>query len=165
MNGSDISTEQSPQVGALTPLIDPHLAAVWGAFLHEGLMLNPSDPQRTFQILDVWGNGCVELINALAEIVPIIWEQIHPHWHRPQGFPGVFEYEVVSALGEQLGSYMLENDGNLPSSEEVEDMAAALIATFFSFKQRDSAVRTVHRIHVLCRLWKQLWWRRTGGAT
>ena len=127
-----MSTEQRPQEGALTPPLNPHLAAVWGAFLHEGLMLNGKCGKRSTAILELWGHGCIELIMACCEFVPLVWKQVQPYWHGPQGFPGVFEYEVLSILGEQLGSYMLNHDGNVPSSSEADQMIAELVVTFFS---------------------------------
>ena len=44
----------------------------------------------------------------------------------------MFEYEVVSILGEQLGNYILKRDGDLPSQAEAERMITALVVTFFS---------------------------------
>ena len=132
MNESNFSTEQRPQAGAPTPPLSPHLAAVWGAFLHEGMMLNSKNGGRASAILELWGQGCVELIMTICDFIPEIWRQVQPYWYGPQGFPGVFEYEVVSILGEQLGGYILKHDGDLPSRTESEQMIAALVVTFFS---------------------------------
>ncbi|AJD48694.1 hypothetical protein S7S_11410 [Isoalcanivorax pacificus W11-5] len=124
--------EQPMQAGAPTPSLSPHLMAVWGAFLHEGLMLNAKNGGRASAILELWGQGCVELIMAVCEFIPDIWKQVQPYWYGPQDFPGVFEYEVVSILGEQLGNYILKRDGDLPSQAEAERMITALVVTFFS---------------------------------
>ncbi len=43
------------------------LSAVWGAFLHEGLMCHPGDPGRTRRILETWDSGCIELIIATCD--------------------------------------------------------------------------------------------------
>ena len=111
------------------PPLSPHLAAIWGAFLHEGVMLNK---ERANLLLEIWGNGCIELISTLCDFIPDIWKQAQPYWYGPQGFPGVFEYEVVSILGEQLGTYLLENDGNLPPQADIQEMITDLVVTFFS---------------------------------
>jgi hypothetical protein len=132
MNESNIAVERRPQASAQTPAINVHLASVWGAFLHEGLMLNGKNAGRSSAILALWGQGCVELIMSVCEFIPTIWQQVQPYWFGQQGFPGVFEYEVVSTLGEQLGSYILEHDGDLPSPADVEQMIAELVVTFFS---------------------------------
>ena len=132
MTQSQISTEPRPQVGAPTPPLSAYLMAVWGAFLHEGLMLNGKNGGRSSAILALWGQGCVELIIAVCGYIPDIWKQVQPYWYGEQGFPGVFEYEVVSILGEQLGTYLLEHNGNLPSTAEAEQMIAEQVVTFFS---------------------------------
>ena len=119
----------APEARRSTPPLSPHLAAIWGAFLHEGLMLNNN---RSSRLLEVWGNGCIELISTLSDFIPAIWKQVQPYWYGPQGFPGVFEYEVVSILGEQLGTYLLENNGNLPPKDEIQQMISELVVTFFS---------------------------------
>jgi hypothetical protein len=129
MNETKQAREPSPQASTPTMPISPHLAAVWGAFLHEGLMLNNN---RSSRLLEVWGNGCIELISTLCDFIPDIWKQVQPYWYGPQGFPGVFEYEVVSILGEQLGTYLLDNDGNLPSNADIQQMITELVVTFFS---------------------------------
>jgi hypothetical protein len=38
------------------------IAAVWGAFLFEGLMVSTLNTGRASEILDRWGNGCIELV-------------------------------------------------------------------------------------------------------
>ena len=115
------------------PPLSPHLAAIWGAFLHEGVMLNK---ERGTRLLEIWGNGCIELISTLSDFIPDIWEQVQPYWYSPQGFPGVFEYEVVSILGEQLGTYLLENNGDLPPNADIQQMITELVVTFFSLGGR-----------------------------
>lgn len=113
------------------PPLHPHLAAVWGAFLHEGMMLSARDSDRPGRILAVWGNGYIELINAACEYLPILWTQVQPYWNQPDRFSGVFEYEVVSALGENLAGHMLANDGGLPAEREFEQIARELVQDFF----------------------------------
>lgn len=132
MTSNRINTGQPSRVGAPLPSIPLHLAAVWGAFLHEGLMLNSRNTERTTKLLDLWGNGCIELIQSVCEYIPILWHQVQPHWDRPQGFPGVFEYEVLSILGEQIAAYILTHDGSLPSDRQFQMMASELVNQFFA---------------------------------
>ena len=40
------------------------IAAVWGAFLYEGMMLSHQNPERGSQILRIWNAGCIELVTA-----------------------------------------------------------------------------------------------------
>ena len=120
---------QSPSSSVPQPPLSPHLAALWGAFLYEGLMLNADRHRR---LLEVWGNGCLELISAVCDFIPDLWKQVQPYWYGPQGFPGVFEYEVVSVLGEQLSTYLLEHDGDFPPPADIQQMITELVVTFFS---------------------------------
>ena len=132
MNTTNEQNEQRPQAGTPLPPIDPHLAAVWGAFLHEGMMLTSNNTERTLKLLNLWGSGCIELIHSVCEYIPILWEQVQPYWDQPQGFPGVFEYEVVSILGEQIATHLLSHEGSLPSDREFTAMAAAQVRQFFA---------------------------------
>jgi hypothetical protein len=115
MNVTTMSTKQPMQAGAPTLPLSPHLMAVWGAFLHEGLMLNSKNGGRASAILELWGQGCVELIMAVCDFIPDIWKQVQPYWYGTQDFPGVFEYEVVSIFGEQLGNYILKHPSMKPA--------------------------------------------------
>lgn len=126
------NSEQHSPANAAPPPLHPHLAAVWGAFLHEGMMLTSKNTERTFRLLDLWGNGSIELINSICEYIPALWEEVQPYWHKPEAFSGVFEYEVVSILGEELATHMLAHEGNLPSDGECRARAAELVGTFFS---------------------------------
>lgn len=132
MTNSPTKTEQPLQAHSPLSPISTHLAAVWGAFLHEGMMLNSADVERTIRLLDLWGNGCIELIQSVCEYIPVIWQYAQPYWDQPETFSGVFEYEVVSILGEQIATYMLSHDGNLPSDREFAAMANELVTQFFT---------------------------------
>lgn len=119
------------KTSTFVPPIHPHLAAVWGAFLHEGMMLSSRDSDRPAQLLAAWGNGYIELIHSVCEYIPILWAQVQPYWDQPDRFTGVFEYEVVSPLGERLAAYMLVNDGSLPPDGEFEQMVKEAVEGFF----------------------------------
>lgn len=111
-----------------------NVAAVWGAFLHEGLMSPAKHDQRTKDILDAWGQGCIELVIAASAHLPEIWQQITAKWNSEDEaceFPGVFEYEVVAPLGKFLGDYLLMSGGNLPDIERVRKKIRQLIGDFF----------------------------------
>ena len=97
----------NPEARLSAPPLSPHLAAIWGAFLHEGVMLNK---ERGTRLLEIWGNGCIELISTLCDFIPDIWKQVQPYWYGPQGFPGVFEYEVVVTFFSQGGSHEIPSD-------------------------------------------------------
>lgn len=110
------------------------LAAVWGGFLYEGLLAHPTAP-RNQQVLDTWGQGCLELVMAACSHLPEIWLQISTTWNNTDSdFPGVFEYEVVSELGDYFSQYLLANDGNLPDALLVKHRISLLIENFFLVK-------------------------------
>jgi hypothetical protein len=107
------------------------LAAVWGAFLYEGLLVHAPDQQRMRAILDAWHEGCIELVIAACAHLPEVWEQISSTWNETDAdFPGVFEYEVISPLGEWMGDYLLTHDGHLPDTNAVRQKIGELIRTF-----------------------------------
>ena len=143
MTSNRINTGHPSRVGAPLPSISPLLAAVWGAFLHEGLMLNSRNTERTIKLLDLWGNGCIELVQSVCEYIPILWHQVQPHWDQPQGLPGVFEYEVVSILGEQIAAYMLTHDGILPNDRQFQMMASELVTKFLAQGEPSAAEEAV----------------------
>lgn len=107
------------------------LAAVWGAFLYEGLLAHAPDQQRMRAILDAWHEGCIELVIAANTHLPEVWEQISSTWNETDAdFPGVFEYEVISPLGEWMGDYLLAHDGHLPDTDTVRQKIGELIRAF-----------------------------------
>ena len=124
--------QQSVSVEAKGIPLPAMLAAVWGAFLYEGLMAHHPDHQRTRAILDHWNEGCIELVIAVCAYLPEVWEQISTTWNNSdEDLPGVFEYEVVSPLGEWLGEYLLSHDGHLPDPDAVRAQIHDLIQAFF----------------------------------
>ena len=118
----------TPVAGQALPV---NVAAVWGGFLYEGLLAPARDQERVTQILDRWGCGCLELVMAVCEYLPGLWTQIADVWNRHDlDFPGVFEYEVVSAFGAWLGDWLLEHDGRMPTSDQAAEAITRLIARF-----------------------------------
>lgn len=108
------------------------VASVWGGFLFEGLMAVGTDKQRTNKVLEMWSQGCIELVIATTLFLPEVWRQVCAKWEESDAeFPGVFEYEVVSPLGAYLGDYLLAHDGKLPDAEAMKLKIAEVIATFF----------------------------------
>lgn len=107
------------------------LAAVWGAFLYEGLLAHAPEPHRTRAILDTWHEGCIELVIAVCAFLPDVWEQISATWNETEtDLPGVFEYEVISPFGEWLGDYLLTHEGQLPAPDTVRQKLRELIQAF-----------------------------------
>lgn len=113
------------------------VAAVWGAFLYEGLLSHLPEPKRMNAILDSWGQGCIELVIVGCLHLPEVWRQISQTWEAyDTDMPGVFEYEVVSPLGTYLADYLLSHDGQLPGKEAVAVEVTRLIQAFFSCPEK-----------------------------
>lgn len=117
------------QPGGQSPL-PVELAAVWGAFLLEGLLIHPPLPGRIHSIIDRWPSGFIELVTEVCGCLQWVWEEVREYWHHPEMFDGVFEYEVVSVLGQNIGDHIL-SQGCLPSTEHIQDLIAELVEVFF----------------------------------
>lgn len=115
------------------PVLTLNLATLWGAFLHEGMM----DDNRQHEVLNCWTSGCIELIQAVCNYVPIMWQEASAYYGQPRDFPGVFEYEVVSAFGGYLGDYLLAHDGTLPSLPAARLLFKGLVVQFFQLDTAD----------------------------
>ena len=120
--------------------IPANVAAIWGAFLYEGMLACTHNKGRERDVLAKWAKGCDELIAAACAFLPELWRQIEPRWYEAQ-FPGVFEYEVVSPLGVALGDYILISDvGNLPTKENVQEFIQDLIQDFFRAENKSAVL-------------------------
>ena len=128
---NNATTKQAIDQPERIPELPREQAALWGAFLHEGLMVSEFDGRRPARVLEVWGDGCRELLQAVCCYVPVLHAQVCAAPARPTGYPGVFEYEVVSGLGRRLGDYLLTHAGRLPEAAAVEAMARELVLAFF----------------------------------
>ncbi len=105
-------------------------AALWGAFLHEGLMLSVREPARPVQVLDAWGQGCIELLTEACSCLDTVWRyrRAYPA-HR--SLPGVFEYEVIAEIGRTLGDHVLAH-GMLPDDASQQALIREQVEAFFA---------------------------------
>ena len=115
--------------------IPANVAAIWGAFLYEGMLACSKNMGREAEILKRWNQGCVELMAGACAFLPEVWRQIEPRWYEAQ-HPGVFEYEVISPLGVIIGDYILLNKGSLPTRDFVQEFVRDLIEDFFRGEHR-----------------------------
>ena len=130
------SDSMETQQAKLTEVLPASIAAVWGAFLYEGMMLSHQNPERGSQILRIWNAGCIELVTAACEYLDKVWEYSRERWHHPELFGGAFEYEVIAPLGSLLGYYVMFNDGNLPPESVSNGMIEDLVDNFFIHSSR-----------------------------
>ena len=116
-----------------------NVAAIWGAFLYEGMMTSHQNPERADHVLRMWNAGCLELITATCAYLNKVWACSYPRWHQAEQFDGVFEYEVISTLGSLLGYYVMLNDGTLPPESISNGMIEDLVDGFFRQKKQAGA--------------------------
>lgn len=107
------------------------VAAVWGAFLYEGLFAPRTNQRRSEDILKRWKSGSVALINASYIYLDKIWSYSRERWPKNKSPTGVFEHEVISAFGELLGYHLILHNGQLPPEDEAYLVIQELVDTFF----------------------------------
>lgn len=130
IHNKPISTKPIITVRRRTATMPANVAAIWGAFLYEGLLVCTKDPARGSEILRCWILGRDELIAEVCAYLPELWKQMEPRWYE-RDFPSVFESSVVVSLGVSLGDYLLLNHGELPSRELFREWASDFINDFF----------------------------------
>ena len=126
--------------------IPANVAAIWGAFLYEGVWVCAKNTTRETEVLRHWNQGRVDLMAAVCAYLPEVWRQIEPRRYEAQ-FPGVFEYEVIAPLGTILGDYLLLNQGSLPPWDFVQTFVRDLIDDFFHSEQHAHTHRHTHIDH------------------
>ena len=120
------------------------VAAIWGAFLHEGMMTSHQNPERADNVLRMWNAGCIELITEACNYLDKVWEYSRERWYQAELFQGVFEYEVISPLGSLLGYYVMLNDGRLPPDSISNGMIEDLVDNFFIHGNRALRLANLH---------------------
>lgn len=108
-------------------------AAVYGAFMMEGVrdFCHTLNGVRGYtDLLEKWGGGCIELIIELTSYTEYIDECVQTYIEEECGFPGVFEYEVVSPFGIWFAKYVMEH-GYAPLRSEAMAEIVGLVHAFF----------------------------------
>lgn len=84
-------------------------------------------------LLSVWGRGDWELQAELAQYAPQVVQLETELWALlDSGFPGVWHYEVVEALGWAIADWIVCHDGEAPSRAWVVTTLVQLAGQFFS---------------------------------
>lgn len=118
---------------------EQHQAAITAAFLMEGL--HDAGYERVIKAYRNRG-GAIELVSAVMEWVPAIDALCAAAEIIVQEYPGVFEYEVTSTLGQWLGTCIIET-GDLPPRDRVMHELAGLVFEFFMAEKGSNAA--LHR--------------------
>lgn len=112
--------------------LPPDTAAIWGAFLYEGLMMAEHKLGEEDTLINYWKSGYLELITEACNSLPLVWEQACQQKDFLNDHPGIFEYEVISELGVYMGGYLASHEGVLPPDDEVKAAITHLVLSFFS---------------------------------
>ena len=121
-------------------MITPHDTAVVGGFFIEGLFVVRGETSRQGFVLDIWNQGCYELVYEVTRYAEYCYELAEAGGKATGGeFPGVYDYEVSSEFGEWFGGYIVGHD-QLPSSETCRIKLLNLAREFFVKAGTDQGV-------------------------
>lgn len=120
----------SNEAAASTAPLRSDIAAVWGAFLMEGLLDTLSRHAKDGEPIHSDQRAYAELVSASCTWLPCLWERIEPWWESPVfDSPGAFESEVVSELGSVFAEhYALYRC--MPHADNVQRIITELISSF-----------------------------------
>ena len=83
-------------------------------------------------LIETWGQGCIELVEALVSYVPLATKLCDAGALANDGeYPGVFDYEVSSPFGKWFGEQILET-GDEPSRINAQTWLVVNIQAFFT---------------------------------
>ena len=108
---------------------------ITAAFFMEGLhdARPASNVKQNYDVLiETWGQGCIELVDALVSYVPFTSHLCEAAAIACDGnYPGVFDYEVSSSFGKWFGEHILET-GEEPSKVNAQTWLISEVGAFFT---------------------------------
>jgi hypothetical protein len=117
-------------------VLAPHVALTWGAFFLDGMLETVDHPNsRRLQVLEAWPHGFDQLIQHNTAVLMALAEQMQPFWsHQLMQLqrPSVFEYLVVSALGDFVGRHLMEHHGQYPEPAVYAAQITMYLKLFFA---------------------------------
>jgi hypothetical protein len=75
-------------------LLPADTAAIWGAFLYEGLMMTEHTLGEEKTLMDFWKEGYLELVTEACQSLDLVWFQLKDRLKQIEEVPGVFEYAI-----------------------------------------------------------------------
>jgi hypothetical protein len=123
---------------------------ITAGFFMEGLHDARADDtvQASYDVLlETWGKGCIELVDALVSYVPFTNQLCEAAAIASDGnYPGVFNYEVSSYFGTWFGEYIIEHGGDEPPKIEAYAWLVKEIGIFFTQGMTDEQAEDVRKV-------------------
>ena len=111
-----------------------HASSLWAGMVF---------PNREEAILEAWGQGCLELHYAMADIAISDAELRDTLYDSlSNGFPGVYMYEVTEELGAFVGRHICAH-GDLPPAALLQAEQRRLCLELFTYGAPEDRARVV----------------------
>jgi hypothetical protein len=137
---SSLAVSQSIIPGAPTPERDPHMIAMYSAFVMEGMHDKDYDA-----VLTAWDGGCVELVCEVMAFVPYLVDGINAvavQCGDDLEYPGVPEYEIAAPFGLAIAQVVTAT-GSLPTPDACRAMLDDAIIEFFARHQTNERIAQI----------------------
>ena len=144
---SSLAISQRLIPGTPTPQRDPHMIAMYSAFIMEGMHDKDYDA-----VLTAWNGGCVELVWEVMGFVPYLVGAINAVASAcgdDLEYPGVLEYEVAAPFGLWLAQTVTAT-GSMPAPDACRAWFNDAIVDFFAKHQdaqRTAQIRAAVSAH------------------
>lgn len=129
---SSLAISQRLIPGTPTPQRDPHMIAMYSAFITEGMHDKDYDA-----VLTAWNGGCVELVWEVMGFVPYRVDAINAVASAcgdDLAYPGVLEYEVAAPFGLWIAQTVTAT-GSMPAPDACRAWIKDAIVEFFTKHQ------------------------------
>jgi hypothetical protein len=137
---SSLAVSQCIIPGTPTPERDPHMIAMYSAFVMEGMHDKDYDA-----VLAAWNGGCVELVCEVMGFVPYLVDGINAvavQCGDDLEYPGVPEYEIAAPFGLAIAQVVTAT-GSLPTPDTCRAMLDNAIVEFFARHQTDERIAQI----------------------
>jgi hypothetical protein len=137
---SSLAVSQRIIPGTPTPERDPHMIAMYSAFVMEGMHDKDYDA-----VLAAWNGGCVELVCEVMAFVPYLVDGINTvavQCGDDLEYPGVPEYEIAAPFGLAIAQVVTAT-GSLPAPDACRALLDDAIVEFFARHQTNERIAQI----------------------
>ena len=144
---SSLAISQRLIPGTPTPQRDPHMIAMYSAFIMEGMHDKDYDA-----VLAAWNGGCVELVWEVMGFVPYLVDAINTVASAcgdDLEYPGVLEYELAAPFGLWIAQTVTVT-GSMPAPDACRAWINDAIVEFFAKHQnaeRTAQIKAAVSLH------------------